>query len=224
MAEEHVKMDKIKELLAKAGCKPELVSAIHEQLIKYKNKLDEDAKCNLAARINEAKKLCAEEVENYKKDLARRLQIFCEAKSRAIESHVAKQATLRESQAVSKINDIKKLIGVLQTDSADLRSHAASKATLAKLTEERNRAIAEANQKTALAESVLKTNRQLTIENHRLKNKVSTVAQNTAIKPSRPTKPAQRTIQESVISKAPLANTPKKPETIIDQIAATLND
>src|SRR4051812_21734957 len=103
-------MDKIKQLLLKAGCAADLVNEITESLTVYRETLREQTEANLAAKIEEAKKVCIEETEAHKRELARRLQIFCETKSAAIEAQLAKQSALNESEAEARLRSIQRLL------------------------------------------------------------------------------------------------------------------
>lgn len=166
-------MDKIKELLAKSGCKPELVGAIVESLEQYKVSLQERFTQNFNNKVEAAKKVCVEETEAHKRELARRLQIFCEMKSAAIEQQLAKTSALSESQAMTKLKSVRALLEGVQLNGIDSGKSAAelekAQRRAQQLQEERDRAIAEANRKTAIAEKALKHNRQLVSENAKYK-------------------------------------------------------
>lgn len=158
-------MDKIKALLEKAGVKSELAGKICESLDNYKTSLREQFNQEYAAKVEQAKKVCIEETEAHKRELARRVQIFCETKGAAIEAQLAKQSALNESEAMSKLTQI---VGLLDGIEPNGRPSGDVTATLEKLkqkvkvaNEERSHAIELANRKTAIAEKALKRNRQL---------------------------------------------------------------
>jgi hypothetical protein len=184
-------MDKIKELLAKSGCKPELVNAIAESLDRYKTGLQDQFAANFNSKVENAKKVCVEETEAHKRELARRLQIFCETKSAAIETQLAKMSALSESQAMTKLKNVRALLeGVQLNGVANGQSAAAlekAKRRAQQLEEERNRAVAEANRKTAIAEKALKQNRALVSENAKLQNASKTVVENRSPRRMEPT-------------------------------------
>jgi hypothetical protein len=165
-------MDKIKDLLVKAGCKTDLVNAIAESLENYKTDLRSRFGTEYAVKVEKAKKVCVEETEAHKRELARRLQIFCETKSAAIEAQLTKMSALSESQATAKLKNVRALLeGVQLNGKQDGRSAAAvekAQRRIQQLTEEKNKAIAEANRKTAIAEKALKANRSLVTENAKL--------------------------------------------------------
>ena len=153
-------MDKIKTLFEKAGVKPELAQQICESLEAYrtsvKQKLEEDHK----AKLDQAKKICVEETEAHKRELARRLQIFCEAKGAAIQAHLMKQAVIGESNASTKLRHIKDaLTGVSATNGSS--AVAADVRQLKIVKEERKKALEVANRQTQLAEKALRRNREL---------------------------------------------------------------
>lgn len=167
-------MQKILELLQKAGCKAELVTAIGESLEEYKNTVREQFESDYTAKIKEAKKVCVEETENHKRELSRRLQIFLETKSAAIDAHLARQSALSESEAMTKLRNVKSLLEGVEVNGKPNNGEATAIAEEAKrkiqqLTEERNQAVQAANRQNAIAEKVLQRNRQLVTENNRLK-------------------------------------------------------
>ena len=173
-------MDKIKSLLAKSGCNPELVDAISESFAQYKQTLKEQYEKDFAARIKQAKKVCVEETEAHKRELARRLQIFAEAKTAAIEAQASKQAAMTESAAQEKLNKVYALLEGINLKAEGSKAASAviekAKAQIKLANEERNRAVEKANRQTAIAEKVLRQNRQLVTENTSLKKRVESSA------------------------------------------------
>lgn len=184
-------MDKIKELLAKSGCKTELVSAIVESLERYKADLQDRFTVDFNSKIERSKKVCVEETEAHKRELARRLQIFCETKSAAIEAQLAKMSALSESQATTRLKKMRALLEGVELNGVENGQNAAAmekaKRRSQQLQEERDRAIAEANRKTAIAEKALKQNRQLVTENAKLKNDQGSITENRAPRRLEPT-------------------------------------
>jgi hypothetical protein len=159
-------MDKIKALLEKAGVKSELAARICESMDSYKTTLRERYDEEYAAKVEQAKTVCIEETEAHKRDLARRLQIFCETKGARIEAQLAKQSALNESEALTKLTQVSALVQGLEPNGTPSRDITAVVEKLKRqaqvATEEKNQAIALANRKTAIAEKVLKRNRELT--------------------------------------------------------------
>lgn len=161
---------KILDLLTKAGCKPELVKAIGESLTSYKKTILEQTQADYAAKVEEAKKICIDETNAHKRELSRRLQIFLETKSAAIEANLSRQLALNESEALSKLKDVKALIeGVELNAPADNGQVKASieknNLQIQQLQEERNHAVETANRQTVMAEKAIKRNRELMREN-----------------------------------------------------------
>lgn len=160
-------MDKIRALLEKCGVKAELCQQICEAIDNYANALKQKNSEEFAAKVEAAKKVCIEEVETSKAELARRLQIFCEAKVAFVEQLLTKHATAKNTEAVETLEHVKGLLeGIQVADETGLRKQIEQlQQKLTTATEERNKAVEKANRQTKLAESVLKRNR--TIE-HRL--------------------------------------------------------
>lgn len=157
--------DKIKALMLKSGLSAEatdgLCEAIDSHLAdRYKR---QDAEFN--AKLNKAKKVCLEEVESHKRDLARRLQIFAEAKGASIETTIAKQTAIKESAALAKLKDVQALLhnvplngepnGTLQAENVELKRRVKT------LKEQVNQTTEQANRANAIAQKALSRNRQL---------------------------------------------------------------
>ncbi len=160
-------MDKIKALLQKAGVSAELAGQICESLDSYKKTLRERFEAEYAAKVDAAKKICIDETENHKRELARRVQIFCETKGAAVEASLAKQSALSESEALNKLRDIASLLqGHAPSNGAQNNGQptaviAKAKQKIQAVAEERNRAVDAANRANSLAEKMLKRNRLL---------------------------------------------------------------
>ena len=172
-------MDKIKALLEKAGCNPEVVDSICEALDNYKTTLRESFDSEYQNRVEQAKKVCIEETEAHKRELARRLQIFCETKSAAIEAQLAKQSALSESEAVTKLKNIQSLLeGIEPNGVPNGKATAAlnkARFQIQQVNEEKQKAVTVANRQTAIAEKALKENRRLATENTNLKRELTGV-------------------------------------------------
>jgi len=158
-------MDKIKALLEKAGVKSELADQICESLANYKTSLRQQFNQEYAAKVEQAKKVCVEETEAHKRELARRVQIWCETKGTAIEAQLARQSALNESDAMSRLT---RIVGLLEGIEPNGGQSGEVTATIEKLkqqvkvaSEGKVQAIELANRKTAIAEKALKRNRQL---------------------------------------------------------------
>jgi hypothetical protein len=174
-------MDKIKVLLEKSGCKPELVAGICNALDQYKTSITEQFNKELANRVERAKKVCVEETESHKRELARRLQIFCEAKSAAIESSLSRQQGAVETTAMAKLRQVQTVLeGVKPEAKLDGRTKASiqkAQKQIQQLNEERSQAVAKANRQTQIAEKVLKQNKALTSQIEKLNRVLAESAQ-----------------------------------------------
>jgi len=158
-------MNKIQALLEKAGVNPELSQQICESLENYKTTLREQFETDYQAKIEQAKQVVVEETEAHKRELARRVQIFCETKGAAIEAQLTKQSALNESEATAKLKNIVTMLHGLEPNSQQSGDVTAEveklkqKALVA--TEEKKKAVELANRKSAIAEKALKRNREL---------------------------------------------------------------
>lgn len=174
-------MDKIKALLEKAGCNPEVIDNICEALDNYKVTIKESFDAEYKARVEEAKKVCVEEVESHKRELGRRLQVWCETKSAAIEAQLAKQSALSEAEAVTKLKNIVSLLeGLEPNGEPNSKATAAiekARLRLQQVNEEKERAVTVANRQTAIAEKALKENRRLSTEIANLKKQQALVSE-----------------------------------------------
>lgn len=174
-------MNKILELLEKAGVKKELASSIGESLEQYKTSLKEQFEADFTAKVEQAKKICIEETEAHKRELARRFEVFLETKYGAIEAAFQKQAAVHESEAVTKLKDVKSLLEGIMPTGQDGAANTGKIATalekaqhqIKQLTEERDQAVAKANKQNGVAETVLAWNRQLVAENARLRSNIN---------------------------------------------------
>jgi hypothetical protein len=169
---------KILDLLAKSGCNQELVAQIGESLSRYKATVRESFEADYTAKVENAKKLCIEETEKHKRDLCRRVQIFLETKSAVIDANLARQSALSESDAQSKLRNLKSLLegvdpNVQATNGQATAAIKEAKQQIRQLMEERDQAVAVANKQTAVAEKVIKRNRELATENAKFKSSPS---------------------------------------------------
>jgi hypothetical protein len=153
-------MEKIRELFKQAGVSETLSSQIVESLEKYRKDIREQADLELKEKIKEAKKICVEEVDTHKRDLARKVQIFFESQVSAIERKLIKSSALKESDALSKLRDIRQSLEGITIGESDKDSKALHD-QMATLKEERDTAIARANRANALAEKALQRNRTI---------------------------------------------------------------
>lgn len=96
-------MDKLKELLGKAGVSNELIDGICEEFERLSVSIKEQSNKELAERIQRAKKVCLEEISKEKTSLARKVKVFLESKARSFEEAAARQRRIDESESATKV-------------------------------------------------------------------------------------------------------------------------
>lgn len=150
-------IDNIRNLMNKAGLKPEMVDQVCESLSHYADTIKEQYETQYKSKLEAAKKICIDESENHKKELAKRLQIFCEAQVANIQNLVRKQVTVSESKALTKLKELKSLLeGIHVGPNSELDSQLKKmKAKLAVMEENRQKAITFANRQTTIAKNAL---------------------------------------------------------------------
>lgn len=214
---------KIVALLENAGCKPELTEAIVNTLEEYKIAIREQFEADYTAKVAEAKRICVEETESHKIELSRALQVFLETKEATISTQLARQASNNESEAVTKLRNVKNLLEGVQTQNGDNAVNStvveSVNKKLLKLQEQYNLAIDKANRQTAIAEKVLARNRALLAENVKLRSNAGT----TTRKPAQLAEGAQRRKQTRRIDNGRLNGTPvsTRPTLVESQSANT---
>lgn len=143
-------MDKLRSQLEQLGGSKELVDSILEGFKAHKAQIEEEAKVKFQERLDQAKKVCVEELNGYKKELARRVQLFFESRSNRIDQQIAKQTVVKESAAESKLKDVARLLeGVEVNGAGDKAEFEALQDKVRKLTIENKKL---ANQGEVLAE------------------------------------------------------------------------
>ncbi len=165
-------MDKIKALLEQLGGSKELVGQIVESLDQFKTQTEKTVKDAYQQRLVQAKEACMEEVNTYKRGLARKTQIFFEAKVEKIEQQIAKQVAIKDSAAEAKLQAIVGMLEGVEVHSEGKNGDIqAAQKQLKKLQEElrktkaNNTAIAEkAERAHSVAEKTLERNKVLSTE------------------------------------------------------------
>jgi len=233
----------LKDLLQKAGVQPEFTGRIIESLESYKSTIKESLEAEFVTKISKAKKICVEETETYKRDLARRVQIFCETKGAAIEAQLRKQSVSSESKSTSKLNKIAALVEGVELNAGNdgkLRtSFEAAKAKIRQLVESRDKANELANKQTSIARKILAESQGLESENIRLKRMLvgtKTMTESRAPMNNRPNLLPRKRLSQSVTTTRPTLvesqdpSTPSKQPAIvaggynINSIAANLDE
>lgn len=219
-------IDKIKALLTKANVSPELANSICESMEQYKAKINEQAKQEITNKVKAAKAIVLEEVEAYKTDLAKRVQLFCESKSQTIEQQLMRRSAAGETEAQLQLKKVHALLEGVELDgkpnSEVMAQLADANTKIGQLTSKIKVTEAKAKRSLAVAESVLAQNKTLITENKKLKEGQTLVAESKATKTatsptlvvpprSKPTAPAQK-----LVAKAPITESTKP----VDPIAA----
>jgi len=160
-------MDKIKELLAKIGASKELVEEIVKEFDAYRVALREQQEKEFRTRMMKARDVCLEEVQTYKENLARRVEVFIESVRDRVERDVKKQVAIEESQAVAELKKVKEILGMDsgKADEEALQAVASEnkslKRKLAEITEEKVQLSKQAARSKDIAGKALKQNRAL---------------------------------------------------------------
>ena len=178
-------MDKIRALLEQLGGSKELVDQIATTLVEYQANVDATVKEDYKLRLEKAKEACLEEVNTYKRDLARKFQIFCESKVEKIEQQIAKQVAVKDSAAEAKLQAIASLLeGVEVNGGSNNADLLAAQKQVKELRESLNKAsnavkilTEKANRSHSIAEKTLERNKVLSKELVEATTKKTTVAE-----------------------------------------------
>jgi hypothetical protein len=158
-------MDKIKQLMIESGLSAEAAAKICESLDGYETQLKTKYESAFKARLNKAKKVCAEEVAEHKREMSRRIQIFFEAKKNSIEESLRKVAINKETEAAAQLERIHAMLEGHNIDgqpNSELKAQVQHLGQKVKaLKEDRDKAVTKANQTVELAEKVMARNRTL---------------------------------------------------------------
>lgn len=165
-------MDKIRALLEQLGGSKELVDQIIESLEAYKTKTEETIKEEYRERLAKAKEACLEEVNEYKRDLARKTQIFFESRVEKIEQQIAKQVAVKDSAAEAKLQQIVALLEGVEVNGdgnnadiqAAMRQVKELQEQVRKLDTSKKVLTEKANRAHAIAEKTLERNKVLSKE------------------------------------------------------------
>ncbi len=137
-------MEKLRSQLEQLGGSKELVDGILESLQSHKTAIEEKAKTDFQERLDQAKKVCIKELAGYKKDLARKVQLFFESRSNRIDQQIAKQTVVKEAAAESKLQDITNMLaGVEVNGEGDKAEFEALKEQVRKLTIEKKKLVSD---------------------------------------------------------------------------------
>lgn len=158
-------MDEIKALLLKSGISEEAAAQICEAMESYKQRTKTELDEEFTRRLKKAKQVCESETKAYKAELARRVQIFLESRSTAIEEQLTKQLADRDTEATSTLVRAKAVLENIEVngkpDGALVAENTQLKAAVAKLRTDRNTAVQKANRLLGIAEKAVKRARLL---------------------------------------------------------------
>ncbi len=157
-------MKKLKSLLKQLGGSDELVDSICEEFNLQSTKLRDHFEKQFEKKVARAKKICAEELDKEKQNLARKVAVYLESKAEAINQAINKQRAIEESEAASLLRRTKAILEDIPVndDGANRRLLAAEKKIdrLEKqngaLKEERDAAVAKANKANDIAHKAIK--------------------------------------------------------------------
>ena len=159
-------MDKLRELLSKAGVSEELIDGICEEFETLSATLKEERDQELANKIQRAKQIFIEEIAREKAAIARKVKVFLESKARSFEEAAARQRRVDESESAAKLRraveiltDGQNVVGedVGQSD-ADRKLISRLEKALTSVREERDNALLRAKRAYGIADGALKRN------------------------------------------------------------------
>ena len=222
------------------GASQELVNTITESLENFRRRTKLAAEQELKQRLIEARKLCIEEIEKEKQELARKVEIFLEAKLASIDRTAKKQVAIGEGKALKILRDAKALLegvtfeGGNPTEIQAMRDELqALRLVKTQLTEQVARAEQKASrankvamqlvERTRVLESKPVASRPVVAESKALAAKSAATLQDLRKKPETP-KTSRPTLQESVAREVkPAAATPTQ-EGDVATIASSMDE
>jgi len=207
-------MQKIKELLGKIGASTQLQEALVKELEAFTKLTEEKYEKLFKERKEKAVKICTEEVEAYKRELAQKVAVFLESKQAQIGRSVEKQLATESSEASDKLVRVKAVVegvklndgGAVTVENKQLQERlVALEQANARLIAERDQVAKRATRAQAIATDVLKQNRVLEAK---LTEKPVVAEQ----KPAE-TKPAENVVVEGKPAEKPVEETK---ETVVE--------
>lgn len=191
-------LDRIKALLQKANVSPELASSICEAMEDYKRAVQESADQEVSTKIKAAKKVIKEEIERYKDNLARQVQLFCESKSQTVEQQLMRKSAAGEAEAATRLQRVAAVVEGVQLDgkpNSKLKAKLAeSNKTVSRLNEQLKAERLRAARSTKIAESMMEKNRLLIQENKKLGNGMVVVQEGKDTKAKAPANKANKIV------------------------------
>jgi hypothetical protein len=159
-------MDKIRDLLTKLGSEDlanEILEAIDQRQKNQEKQLNEQLK----QKVLKARNLCIEEVNKYKKNLSRRVEIFLESKASQVEREARNRQAIEESKAANDLNRVKAIVEGrnIGEQSADLQAVKSENETLRRkivtVTEDKAKIIEHYGRARGIAKKAIARNVQL---------------------------------------------------------------
>lgn len=161
-------MEKLRNLLKQLGGSDELVNAISEEFNRFAVGIKEKYDREFRDKLERARAVCLEEVNMEKAALARKVSVYLEAKSGAIEKAAEKLRLNEDTEATNTLKRAKALLEGVDINSGDSRELQAARkknerlsAVVGSLKEERTILVRKANDANKVALSSLKKNRVL---------------------------------------------------------------
>lgn len=181
-------LEKIQNLLTKSGVSDELAAQIVESMEEYKATVVAEAQEELSTKVKAAKQVVLEEVESYKSNLARRVQLFCESKSQTIEQQLTRKSAASDTEATTKLTEVKALLEGIQLDgspNSQLKAQLAdAKDQLGRLGKQLTATKAQAERSARIAESVMEKNQKLIKENKTLQGGAQVIQEGKETQPA----------------------------------------
>lgn len=162
-------MNKIRSLLKQIGASEELAGQICEQFEHHEKQIQEKFEGVYKTKLDQAKKICVEEVAKYKVDLARKVRLFLEGKSSQIEKRLDQQRAIEEGEAKAMLRQVKEITEDIEVaDDAELQTLRARLEKLetknVQLNEDKKKALVAANRANKIALEVLERNNKVVNE------------------------------------------------------------
>lgn len=230
---------KVTDLLKKMNVTPELIEEFDKLLDETREGMKKQLEEQFRHRLGNAKKVCAEEIEKQKADLARKVEVFLEARINTISREAQKQAAIGESEATKTLRELKSLLegvnsGSSPTDQAAIAELKELRTACHRLQEQNEKLGLKAERANKIAMQVLQRNRIL--ESSKAKVPATPVAKpvteakggekgrlESLRKPSATPKTARAPIHETVAHPAKVAAVSESVSPEIAAIANTLD-
>lgn len=143
-------MNKLVDLLKQLGASPELIGQITESMEQYKTEVKQTLEEDFKQRVLSAKKVCAEALDNEKRELARKVEVFLEARTATINREAQRQAAIGEADATKMLRGVKSLVEGIEISDKGSGQAAIAESEELKALRIQNRQLREVYEKTAL--------------------------------------------------------------------------